>query len=451
MVERLVGLKETDNRFDLPHCEIGELQIAAMNERLQERIGAIKLLALRAQDAGIDRIKRLEDMVPLLLPHTAYKSYPESFLREQRWDRLTKWLGTVSTYPIGNVSLEGIAGIDEWVARLAEAGYFLSCSSGTTGNPAMLMNSRADVEFAATDVVDAVLWGSEIAPDADRTMVNLGLITVTPRGTAMGGKLFAAFADASRERIGLPVPPLTVGSITGMIALRKAVADGTARPGEIAEFEAESAARQKVVDEAFGKAAEKLIERREEKLYLSGYWGQLYLVAEEIRNRGYGGKDFHPENSAYLAGGLKKSQLPPNYREVVFDTFNVSPRYAYHMYGMQEIQSSMPRCQEGGRYHIPPWLVCLPLDKDGEKLLPGVEASDFAGAVEGRAAFFDLSLDGRWGGIISGDHIHIDYGRCACGARAPSIRDDIRRYADLQGDDKIACSGTIDAYVRGLV
>jgi hypothetical protein len=444
-VDRLVGLKAAENRFDLPHAEIATAQVAAIDERLQERLDKIKLLALRAGDAGISRVNGIEDVVPLLLPHTAYKSYPESFLREKRWDKLTRWLGTVSTHPI-DVALDGIADIDEWVGRLAQAGHFLACSSGTTGNPAMLMSSRADVEFAASDVVEAVLWGSDMAPDADRTMVNLGLITVTPRGTAMGGNLFRTFADATRERIALPVPPLTVGSIAKMIALRKAVADGTARPGEIAEFEAESAARQAIVDAAFGKAAEQLIERRGEKLYISGYWGQLYQVAVEVRNRGYGGGDFHPENSAYLAGGLKKSQLPPDYREYVFETFNVSPRFAYHMYGMQEIQSSMPRCQEGGRYHVPPWLVCLPLDQQGERLLPGIGE----GEVEGRAAFFDLSIDGRWGGIISGDHIHVDYGRCRCGAASPSIRDDIRRYADIQGDDKIACSGTIDAYVRGL-
>ncbi|MFT4027569.1 MAG: hypothetical protein QM676_12315, partial [Novosphingobium sp.] len=72
------------------------------------------------------------------------------------------------------------------------------------------------------------------------------------------------------------------------------------------------------------------------------------------------------------------------------------------------------------------------------------------GKVEGRAAFFDLSMDGRWGGVISGDKIEIDYTPCACGARSPSISDTIARYADLSGDDKIGCAGTVDAYVRGL-
>ena len=116
------------------------------------------------------------------------------------------------------------------------------------------------------------------------------------------------------------------------------------------------------------------------------------------------------------------------------------------MYGMQELGTSMPRCQVGQRYHIPPWLVCLPLNKNGDELMPGVGE----GQVEGRAAFFDLAMDGRWGGVISGDHIHVDYSPCACGNASPSIRDDIYRYADLEGDDKIGCAGTVDAYVRGM-
>lgn len=51
---------------------------------------------------------------------------------------------------------------------------------------------------------------------------------------------------------------------------------------------------------------------------------------------------------------------------------------------------------------------------------------------------------------ITGDRIVVDYRPCACGNRGPSIADSIVRYADMAGDDKIACAGTADAYVRGL-
>jgi hypothetical protein len=111
---------------------------------------------------------------------------------------------------------------------------------------------------------------------------------------------------------------------------------------------------------------------------------------------------------------------------------------------MQELQSGMPRCQKGNRYHLPPWVVPLLLNKEGDALVP------INGETEGRAAFFDLSLGGRWGGVISGDKISIDFSPCACGATGPSIRDNIVRYADLEGDDKIGCAGTVDAYVRGV-
>lgn len=69
--------------------------------------------------------------------------------------------------------------------------------------------------------------------------------------------------------------------------------------------------------------------------------------------------------------------------------------------------------------------------------------------IEKAAAFYDLSLDGRWSGIITGDRISLDYSRCACGNAGPSIRDTIIRYADPEGDDRIGCAETIDAYVTG--
>jgi hypothetical protein len=62
----------------------------------------------------------------------------------------------------------------------------------------------------------------------------------------------------------------------------------------------------------------------------------------------------------------------------------------------------------------------------------------------------DLSIDGRWGGLISGDKVRVDYGQCACGHQGPTVDKEIVRYADLADGDRISCAGTIDAYVRGI-
>lgn len=430
-----------------PYADIRDKQIAAMNERLQEQGLGIKLVALRAKDAEVGEITKLADAVPLLLPHTAYKSYPESFLTEKKWDRLTKWLGTVSAYPTDTVDLSGVAEIDDWVEACAKAGLFVACSSGTTGKSAMLVASQKDIDFACADGIAAVQWGSQIRAGDKRSPAGAaGAVAFTHKNMAMGQAMMAAFVDPQARFFQSGLPPITVGSLTKMISLRKAVADGTAKPSEIQAYEQETEARQKGLDDAQVGAVEDIISKRSEKLYITGMWGALYPFAEAVRARGYSAKDFHPENGVYLGGGLKRAQLPDNYREYVYETFNLQPGFIYQMYGMQELNSSMPRCQEGGRYHIPAWVVCLPLNKEGDALVEGVGE----GKVEGRAAFFDLSLDGRWGGVISGDHIEVDYGPCACGNTSPSIADNVYRYADLEGDDKIGCAGTVDAYVRGL-
>src|SRR5690606_33524602 len=144
--DELLSVAATPEAY-VPYQDVREKQVAAMNERLQEQGLGIKLVSLRAKDAGITEIKKLEDVVPLLLPHTAYKSYPESFLTVKKWDRLTKWLGTISAYPTDNVDLSEVKEIDDWVEACARAGHFVACSSGTTGKSAMLIASQADIDF----------------------------------------------------------------------------------------------------------------------------------------------------------------------------------------------------------------------------------------------------------------------------------------------------------------
>lgn len=444
-VEKLTGQVADPNRYDYSADELRATQIAAINERFQDRKDRIKLLGHRAEEANISEVRSLEDVVPLLFPHTAYKSYPENWLMEERWDRLGKWLDTVSTHRVPPQDKSQIKDVDGWLANLEKSGHFVSCSSGTTGKSAMLVASQKDMDWCKVEAVAAYSWGSGVKPNRDRRMFGLAAIAVVPRNMATGEAYTAALQDPNSERFHYPVPPITVGSLTEMVVLRKKIADGTASPSDIEKMERISAERQKAVDDAVGITADALIEARHDKLHVTGLWAGLYNVAKAVRDKGYSGKDFNPENSIYVGGGLKRAKLPDDYREFVYETFNIQPERNYQNYSMQELQSGMPRCQKGGRYHVPPWVVPLILNKEGDALLPIQD-----GEYEGRAAFFDLSLDGRWGGVISGDKISIDYSPCACGVKGPTIRDNIVRYADLEGDDKIGCAGTVDAYVRGV-
>jgi hypothetical protein len=442
-INRLVRMVDTENPFNVSHKNLLPMQLSAINERFKARVNDIKLLAHRAEGGGIAEVSQMKDIVPLLFAHTAYKSYPESWLIEQKWDRLGKWLDTVSTNRVQAMETTDIKSLDGWLQRLEESGHFVSCSRGTSGKCAMMNATQVDLDFSGHSLLQGMIWAG-LAPNHDRLMIGLGQVASTPRNRATGTPMAHAFSPLGVAPITPNVSPITIGGITEMVALRKKMAEGTAKPSEIAYVEAQTEEREKAIESAVAQAANSLIENRRERLHIMGLFGPLFKVAELVRAKGYSGKDFQ-ENTSFISGGLKRAQLPPNYREFVFETFNLSPERVCQAYGMQELNSTAIRCR-AGRYHMAPWVMLLLLDESGEKLIDPTDT----GELEGRAGFFDLSLDGRWGGVISGDKIRATWARCACGNHSPSVNMEIQRYADMAGGDKIACAGTIDAYVRGV-
>ena len=148
-VERLTKLVRSEDRFAIPYSELRQAQAEAMNERFEERVDRIKLLAFRAKEAGTTEIRRREDMVPLLFPHTAYKSYPGELLER------------AEVGPVGQMARHGLAVPHRCRSRRRRSrtsttgssvsprkGHYVSCSSGTTGKSAMLIASDKDMEWS---------------------------------------------------------------------------------------------------------------------------------------------------------------------------------------------------------------------------------------------------------------------------------------------------------------
>jgi hypothetical protein len=439
-VDELMRLRTGQDPYRYSPEEMLPLQLEAVQERLTARVEDIPLLRRRVDDGEVTKVTEPGDLVPLLFAHSAYKSYSESWLTERRWDRMAKWLKTVSTASLDGLELDGVGDIDGFVDRLETVGSYVNCSSGTTGKPAMISSSADDLDIAPQMTVAGLSWATGIAPTGDRKLFGLGPRTKIERNERTRLALIGAFATEENS-YQLPLDPIKVGSIMGMIAFRRRVADGTASPSEVAAFEQLSAQRQAQMDDAVSEAVDELIASRHQKLLLSGMFASLYQIAEGVRSKGYSGNDFQDDTALLVAGGLKGAALPDDYREFIFETFNIAEDKVYHFYTMQELNTPFPKCT-AGRYHVPPWVIMLPLDEPGERLLPTDEP------VQGRAGYFDVSLDGRWGGVISGDRVDVDFAKCQCGHHGPTIAQEIVRYADL-GGDKISCAGTIDAYVRG--
>jgi hypothetical protein len=241
--------------------------------------------------------------------------------------------------------------------------------------------------------------------------------------------------------------PLRIADVSRMAAMRKKMADGSAAPEEIAQFEQEAARKGAEGEARMLKLADAILDRRHEPIMIAGMWAQYMLLIARARERGIGDGEFHPLTIVNAGGGVKGVPLPADYKEQVARFFNGVIRPGN--YGMTEMAQVMPRC-EAGRYHRAPGLIWLILDRDGERLLNAADGED--GVVEGRFGFLDLLYEGRWGGLITGDKVRVDFKpHCPCGRHGPTLFDDISRFAQVGEDDHIGCAGTVDAYIRGAI
>ena len=436
---------DPDTAYDQPASDIAALQLQAAQELFEERRTQIPLVARRAEEAGITRIESLADIVPLLFEHTVYKSYPPAFVEHGRWDRMLQWLNTLSVADVTKVDVAGVKDVDDWIARLWDAGHMVLATSGSSGKCSFLNHTRADSALKKRHFRHSVGWPF-VRANADRTVFWLGPIK-GPNSAVEAANFNAENFGRPGQTHALTDEPLRIADLSRMATMRKKMADGSASPTEIGAFEEEAKRKALAGRDAMTRLADAILDHRHEPLMISGLWAQYMVLIARARERGIGDGEFHPDSIVNAGGGVKGVALPADYKEQV-ERF-VGKVIRPGAYGMTELAQVMPRC-EAGRYHRAPGLIWLVLDRDGERLLSEADGED--GIVEGRFGFLDLLYEGRWGGLITGDKVTVDFKpRCPCGRHGPTLFDTISRFAAIGEDDHIGCAGTVDAYIRGAI
>jgi hypothetical protein len=444
----LVEYAKSADPYRRAPADLARLQLEAIRERFDERRGQIRTLDKRARDMGVDAIETLDDVVKLLFAHTNYKSYPEAFIDSGQWRHMNAWLGTLSTYPTGTIDVAGIRDVDDWLERAHQAGHYVFASSGTSGKSSFLDQSGRDRDYAVAACLAAFdLSTPGYAPNHDRAVFTMMPAAGTHKMTEVSTRHFSRWAAPGRL-YRLSDEPLRAMDSMRPAQLRRLLAAGKVGPGEIAAYEADAAARQRRRAVAFEAWLDKMVAHRHDPFYIGVMWGVAWSVVEALRARGIRDGDFHPEAIMSVGGGTKGAALPDDYRSQIMRFFGLTEDRLSNSYAMVEMSGFCALIQPHGVYAVPPWIVPLILDKTGERLL---NPADGKGRVEGRMAFFDGLADARWGGIISGDKVVVDFGSGLDGVRTPIVRS-IARYADLaEGDDKLTCAGSIDSYVRGAI
>jgi hypothetical protein len=168
----------------------------------------------------------------------------------------------------------------------------------------------------------------------------------------------------------------------------------------------------------------------------------LYTAAKRGLEEGLSGV-FAPDSVFMGGGGAKGVPLPDDLEEVICKFFNTKRMIS--SYGMTEMNSFSVLCDHD-RYHILPWVTVYLLDLETGQPLPRT------GKQSGRAAFFDMTQDSTWGGLITGDLVTIDWDhRCECGRSSVALEKKINRVSEIQGgDDKISCAATPQAQAEAM-
>lgn len=441
--------------------DLEAMQTIAIQKRFDQQYGRIKILTDLADRLGITEVRAFSDLVPLLFPHTIFKNYPTSLLDQKRFDLMTKWLGQLTTYDLSAVDVEGCDGIDDWIDRLDEQTELQPItSSGTTGTLSIIpktkhsgacaMKIARDFSFQTFGVEPShedlhpevdVIWPNH----ADGKLGHLRMANMT-RTEFTGGdesRFHALYSEAVSSDVMFLAAKMRQAASRGELDRLQIDPKLMAKKDEFAALQA----RRPVEMAAFFDKV--TTELRGKRVYMSGAYPILYEMAAAGLEKGIR-QVFAPDSVVRTGGGSKGVVLPDNFMEVIREFLGVER--LDEIYGMSEVNAMHWAC-EHGHYHVQPWVVPFVLDPDTGEALPR------EGVQTGRAAFYDVTNDSHWGGIISGDEITLDWrGECPCGRSTIFIHHDIMRYSEKAGveDDRISCAATLDVhdeavdFIKGL-
>lgn len=436
----------TQEIFDTPYKEVERIQLASLRQRFDNLVDHVAPLKQLADSQKITRIDRIEDAAPLLFGPKVLKSYPLSLLENRQYDKLTTWLGRLTSHDLSGVDLAGCETIDEWLDRLeAQTPMMLMHSSGTSGKLSIMPRSKQEIAHFVE------IWWKSFEPYHE--------------GEDIGGNVFEAAKD---EAIPIFLPSYRLGrhiqlplSLAAYYIAKTEDAFVTTYPGRLSADLLSLGGRlaaaegkgsvQVTLNPALLDQRRKFLEFHEQqadytdayfkrmlafqgrRVVAAGTWTvqvQAALAAEKLRIS----HAFAPNSFVSGGGGKKNSIFPDDWYERVCRMYG--KKEIRTSYGMVEMAGKMQQCCEGN-FHPWPFQIMYQLKPQTGVLLPR------QGVQRGRFAFFDLSAETYWGGGLSGDEVTIDWnGGCTCGRPGPYVTRDIQRLSEGDGgDDKISCAG----------
>ena len=438
--------------FGMTNKELDILQLAGLKRRFGQFRGKLPMMDKLADLQNVHAIEHLNDVLPLLFDHATYKSYPPSLLEKHRYPQLTAWLNKLTTVDLSGLDVSHCHSIDDWLMTIDRETPLAVChTSGTSGSMSFLPWSKG--EWRKMLKTFPLMYCDDFGP---KSTFPLNLDCIYPFFRS-GGLSHTVINDAIRdviagaeERLHTAYPQRLSADLLLLATKRRVAAvkgelDSFHADPELETRHAEFAAQQREmpnhVSAFFEAMRSKLAGKR---VFVLATSNLLTTLAEDGLKRGLR-RVFAPDSVIITGGGGKGMVLPDDWQDKVKEFFGVER--LHNNYGMSELMGQFASCTHGNN-HGTPWLIPYLLDGDN-KPLPR------EGTATGRFAAYDLLMDTRWGGFVTGDEVTMEWDKpCACGQLSPYIvKGSIRRFSEKKndgGEEKLSCAAAPEAYAEAL-
>lgn len=424
---------------------LNELQLKWVQYAFNYFRSKVKALEKLAEEQNTTRIEQLDDVVPILFQHTAYKSYPLSLIEKKCYGLLTKWLDKFTTHDLSGCYNIQAKSIDNWLDQVeANSDLLVVHSSGTSGKLSFLPRSQTEM----TNYINGFFMMLELQNGVNFHETKMPFIAPVFRGgrqlaqrvcsligpiIAGGGENFVTAYDFPMSADFLSLAGRVKAAQTkgelGKLQLIKAMAWNK---GELIRMKK---AQPKAMEKFFHRIT---TEYEGQQVFLIGTWNMLVEPALQGIEKGIK-HVFAPTSAILTGGGMKGAVYPEGWYEKTCEFWGF--KQIRDAYGMTETTGGGAAMCEHNSYHIPPFHVPFVLDPETGEPYPR------KGTHTGRFAFYDLLTESYWGGFITGDKVTIHWDNCPCGLKGPWLENNVIRYSEEQGgNDKISCAGVHEAH-----
>lgn len=458
LAERPEGIIELskEDMFSISLEDQRDIQLAGARKRFSDLVEKVPVLGRLAEEQGISEIRSIEDMAPLLVPHSAMKSYPMSVLEKNQFDRLTRWLDGFTTYDLSTLDASGCECIDDWIDLLdTQSELRIFHSTGTTGKLSFVPRDTIGMKVMLTGWIRMFDTFRDERPHLGVPVESAPTIFVQYRYGGMGLHRLADYLVndlyGGNESMLVTTHPGRLSADVASIGGRLRVAEAKGELGSVQISPRLMEKRDQFLKDQQNASAylDNFFETIESRfkgqpVSVIGSVPQLHSISVEAKKRGVTNA-FREDSFIQAGGGMKGHVLPDDWRQTVDGFLGGAP--LSEGYGMSEMGVSTRICPHG-HYHIQAWQIPFLLDPQTGNLFPRT------GTHVGRYGCFDLNAQTYWGGFLTGDRVTLSWGDtepCPCGRVGPYVHPGIRRYSEAEGgDDKITCAGAPQAHDRAI-